>query len=185
MELINQIGHLQHWGLSPAQNLLKHVKAQPREEGGERPLRVLMSGVSDVRHILKTLCDIEVEEAESKRQKFSRVEIYFHETNKELLCRCLLFLHVLHETSLNFEERIELFLDLYGNAMIKYSSIHHLQGEEREVPAELQRRPAQLHPRREERGHSHQEARLPQAPEVLRAGRDERDSPVLVKYPSA
>jgi hypothetical protein len=72
-----------------------------------------MSGCSDIRHILKTICDVCLD------GKFNKVEVYFHETQKELICRALLFLHIIHEANLNYEERIELFLDLYGNAKIK------------------------------------------------------------------
>jgi hypothetical protein len=35
---------------------------------------------------------------------------------------------VLHETALNFDERIELFLDLFGNAMVKYALTHTEKG---------------------------------------------------------
>lgn len=114
MEIVNQIGHVQFWGMSPACNLLELYPPT-----AEKPVRILMSGCSDPRHILKTLCDV----AQQKRN-YPSIEIYFHETNKELLSRCLLLLHVLHETALNFDERIELFLDLFGNAMIKYSLSH-------------------------------------------------------------
>ena len=55
MELVNMIGHMQHWGLTPAANLLHHY---PFPSHPERPLRILISGTSDIRHILKTLCDI-------------------------------------------------------------------------------------------------------------------------------
>ena len=75
-----------------------------------------MSGCSDIRHLLKTICDIS-----NEGRKYAKIEFYFHETNRELLARCLLLLHIIHETHLNFDERIELFLDLFGNAMIKYS----------------------------------------------------------------
>lgn len=120
MEIVNQIGHVQYWGMSPAANVLQHLQSATPE----RPVRILMSGCSDVRHILKTLCDIDAEGSGS----FGSIEVYFHETNKELLCRCLLLLHVLHETALNFDERIELFLDLFGNAMVKYAAVHAERG---------------------------------------------------------
>ena len=55
MELITQIGHLQHWGLTPAVNILKHY---PFTNHPNRPLRMLVSGCADIRHILKTLCDL-------------------------------------------------------------------------------------------------------------------------------
>ena len=55
MELISQIGHLQHWGLTPAANLLAHY---PFANHPNRPLRILVSGCADIRHILKTICDL-------------------------------------------------------------------------------------------------------------------------------
>ena len=113
MELVNQIGHIQHWGLTPACHLLA---VYPFASHPPRPLRILISGTADIRHILKTLCDLN----ENPPAQKPSIEIYFHETNKELLCRALLFLHIIHETNLSLSERIELFLDLYGNAMIKY-----------------------------------------------------------------
>lgn len=70
--------------------------------------------------MLKTLCDV------CLAGKFSSVEVYFHETSKELICRALLLLHVLHEQNLNFDERVELFLDLYANALIKEKSAKYL-----------------------------------------------------------
>lgn len=55
MEILNQIGHLQHWGLTPAAHLLKHYSF---EKHPQRPLRLLLSGSADIRHLLKTLCDL-------------------------------------------------------------------------------------------------------------------------------
>lgn len=66
MEIVNQIGHVQYWGLSPAANLLQHYK-------GEGPVRLLLTGCSDIRHILKTLADIS-----AQGRAFSSVEVYFH-----------------------------------------------------------------------------------------------------------
>lgn len=68
MEIVNQIGHIQYWGLSPACNLLQHHK-----DSEEKPVKVLMSGCSDIRHLLKTICDISKE-----GRKYSKVEFYFH-----------------------------------------------------------------------------------------------------------
>lgn len=65
-------------------------------------MKVLLTGTCDIRHILKTLADIDI--AQSPQPK--KIEIYFHEIHKELLCRALLFLHIIHETQLNFEERV-------------------------------------------------------------------------------
>lgn len=120
MEIVNQMGHIQHWGISPAADLSAFETAHPAPS----PYRVLLSGCSDIRHILKTLCDLGQRETSSGKRQFTCIEFYVHETNKELLCRSLLFLHIIHETHLSFEERIEIFLDLYGNAMIKYHFLY-------------------------------------------------------------
>lgn len=63
MEIVNQIGHIQYWGLSPAANLLQHHKGDE-----EKGVKVLMSGCSDIRHLLKTICDIQKE-----GRKYSKV----------------------------------------------------------------------------------------------------------------
>ena len=87
------IGHLQHWGLTPAAHLLRYY---PFESHPARPVRLLISGTSDIRHIMKTLCDL----GENAPEPKPTIEIYLHETNKELLCRALLFLHIIQETEL-------------------------------------------------------------------------------------
>jgi hypothetical protein len=51
MEIVNQMGHIQHWGISPAADLSAFETAHPAPS----PYRVLLSGCSDIRHILKTL----------------------------------------------------------------------------------------------------------------------------------
>lgn len=50
MEVINQIGHVQFWGMSPAMSFLADCT--------EPSVKVLLTGCSDVRHILKTICDV-------------------------------------------------------------------------------------------------------------------------------
>ena len=114
MEVLNQIGHLQYWGISPAINFLRDTDPTPE------PVRVLMTGCSDIRHILKTVSDV------CTLHQFKTIEIYFHETQKEILCRLFLFLHVIHEQNLNFDERVELFLDLYGNTLVKEKDAQYL-----------------------------------------------------------
>jgi hypothetical protein len=77
MEIVNQIGHVQYWGMSPAANVLQHHKnASP-----ETPVRILMSGCSDIRHILKTICDISIQERKGG-SRYGTIEVYFHETNR-------------------------------------------------------------------------------------------------------
>ena len=47
------------------------------------------------------------------------INIYLHEKDLECLCRALLLLTVICETQLSQRERMELFLDLYANSMIR------------------------------------------------------------------
>ena len=96
MEVLNQIGHIQYWGISPAINFLADVDVEDIESEGNI-LRVLMTGCSDIRHILKTISEV------CTLNKLQHVEVYFHETQKELLCRAFLFLHIIHEQNLNFD----------------------------------------------------------------------------------
>lgn len=73
---------------------------------------------------MKTLAESDILRESKNWQSPIKLQIHFHEASKELLCRSILFLHILHENNLNFDERIELFLDLYANSKIKYFSLY-------------------------------------------------------------
>ena len=50
MEIIEQIGFIHYWGLSPSLNLLD-------DNADDDNIKILLTGVSDIRHILKTIAD--------------------------------------------------------------------------------------------------------------------------------
>jgi dynein assembly factor 3 len=54
------------------------------------------------------------------------MNIYYHEKNKELICRLLLLLEIANFDALNFRERTELFLDIFGNSMIRDKSQRYI-----------------------------------------------------------
>ena len=56
------------------------------------------------------------------------INIYLHDQNYEVLGRALLFLTLICETSISKRERMELFLDLYGNSLIRDKTDNYLQG---------------------------------------------------------
>ena len=56
-----------------------------------------------------------------------------HERQKENLCRALLFLTLLCETQLPARERQEMFLDLYGNALLRDKTALYLDGVAKEL----------------------------------------------------
>jgi dynein assembly factor 3 len=66
-----------------------------------------------------------VPKLEKKRE--NPINIYLHEKDLECLCRALLLLTVICETQLSQRERMELFLDLYANSMIRERTNAYLQ----------------------------------------------------------
>lgn len=69
----------------------------------------------DARHILKTVCDI----LPLEKDREHPINIYFHEKNKENLARVVLFMSLFCETGLSQRERMELYLDIFGNCLIR------------------------------------------------------------------
>ncbi len=90
----------------------------------DRDLNFLVSETSDLRHILKSISDL----VPLKRQRQHKLNIYIHEKQFECLARDLLFLTIICETSLSKRERMELFMDLYSNVIIRDKTDAYLQG---------------------------------------------------------
>lgn len=67
MEILESIGFTHFWGLSPALNVID-------KEYEKDTLNVLLSGTSDLRHILKTLAD-NLEDPKN----IKNINFYFHE----------------------------------------------------------------------------------------------------------
>lgn len=83
----------------------------------------------DARHILKTVSDI----VPLKKERKNPINIFLHEKNKENLARTILLLTLVCETGLSARERMEIFLDLYGNCLIRDKSSQYLQGINKEL----------------------------------------------------
>ena len=77
---------------------------------------MLLSEVADIRHILKTLSDA-LPLPRGPRQH--TLNIYLHDRHLEVLARALLFLTLICETGYAKRERMELFMDLYGNCKLR------------------------------------------------------------------
>ena len=76
-------------------------------------MNILITGCSDIRHVLKTTCDA------IHAKVNNQITFYIHEKQLELLARNLLELSIIHETHLNVRERVELYFDVFGNAINK------------------------------------------------------------------
>ena len=124
---MESIGFLSHYGYSPAINVLESPPELLREDTGD--VHVLLSETFDTRHLLKTLAD-------SLHAGFARehaVHFHVHERHAELLCRALLQLTIATDTQLTIRERMELFLDLYGNVMVREKAAQYLHEAEHEL----------------------------------------------------
>ena len=86
---------------------------------------MLLSEVADIRHILKTLSDA-LPLPNGPRQH--TLNIYIHDKQLEVLARALLFLTLFCETGYAKRERMELFMDLYGNCKLRDKTDAYLQG---------------------------------------------------------
>jgi hypothetical protein len=62
------------------------------------------------------------------KDRHHKLNIYIHEKEHGVLARDLLFLTIMCETSLSKRERMELFIDLYANCLLRDKTDSYLQG---------------------------------------------------------
>ncbi|XP_046858961.1 dynein axonemal assembly factor 3-like isoform X2 [Xenia sp. Carnegie-2017] len=110
--MVGPYGAVTWWGFSPALDL--------REECH---LNILLVGCGDCRHVLKTLAKT------YKWKKDYQLHIYVVESNLELLARHLLLLGIAKESkeNLGLQEKCELFLELFGNSLIRPQTSEYIQ----------------------------------------------------------
>ena len=91
------LGMIMLWGHTPAINCFKGVdNVDVQKDDGE--INILMSETGgDARHVLKTLADI----LPLKKPRENKINIYFHEGQKECLARLVLFFTIFCETGLS------------------------------------------------------------------------------------
>lgn len=104
MDIAESIGFVQFWGFTPSANLL--------ETGSNSEKKIFLSGLSDIRHILRTL-------SENSLSSGFPLTFYLHENNKEVLARQMFFIYLINDMALPIRERVELFLEVYGNCLIR------------------------------------------------------------------
>jgi len=80
-----------------------------------------MSNTNDIRHILKTC----FENFEQKKNKI-KLRFYVFEKQKENLARLLVFMHIIHDLQLSMRDRIELFMEIYGNTLLSSRTADYL-----------------------------------------------------------
>ncbi|CAF1411525.1 unnamed protein product [Adineta steineri] len=107
-------GNITFWGYSPSLDLTKYIDKQSEE----LPIRLLLIGSGDLRHIFHTLASTT-----------SPVHIYILESQLEIYARHLLFLQLLF-TSVNqigLQEKCEHYLELFANLHINTHTEQYLK----------------------------------------------------------
>jgi len=115
METLNSIGFVNFWGVTPAMNILKYSDIKNKTN-----INILISNTNDIRHILKTVSK-SLENINSTDTNLSNLQpyinFYFLESCKENLTRAILFLHIIHDKKFSIRDRVEIFMDIYGNTL--------------------------------------------------------------------
>lgn len=130
--MVDGFGAITWWGFSPAldlqdkyQSLVSKVKDLKISEDGsteQEMCNLLIIGAGDCRHILKTI-------AHAHRHTKRNLNIYVVENNLEIYGRDLLLLSIALELKdrLGLQEKTELFLELFGNSLVRPQSREYLQ----------------------------------------------------------
>lgn len=94
------------------QNNEEDVAVAPLSEDGA--INFLIVGGADLRHVVKT-----VARQRSAGGPRRRLRFFLHERHHEVLARHVLFLQIANNTRLSARERMETFLSLYGNTLVR------------------------------------------------------------------
>ncbi|PFX30585.1 Dynein assembly factor 3, axonemal [Stylophora pistillata] len=126
-------GAITWWGFSPAldlqgryQSLASKLKglniSEPDASNKQGKCNILLIGAGDCRHILKTI-------VHSYRRVKRELCIFVVENNLELYARHLLLLSIALEPKkkLGLQEKTELFLELFGNSLVRPQASDYLQ----------------------------------------------------------
>ncbi|OCT72926.1 dynein assembly factor 3, axonemal isoform X2 [Xenopus laevis] len=114
------------WGFSPALDLQVHCLQGTIQHltssDGLPELNILLVGGGDGRHLLKTIC-------QASRWPHRKLKFFIIESDLELLARHMLFLSLAleHPEQMGLQEKSELFLELFGNSLIRSKTANYLQ----------------------------------------------------------
>ena len=117
------IGNIPWWGFSPAEDLLKVIENSSKVNNKE--LHFLVIGSGDGRHILKTVSQI--------KDKSLHLNFYIVENNLELIARQMLFLNLAVDKSHGLQEKVFLYLDLFGNTLMRKVTEEYLHSAANEM----------------------------------------------------
>jgi dynein assembly factor 3 len=123
-------GNINWWSFSPAldlnslynkkiSNVTNKISKNDQEKQQPKELNILLINAGDQSHILKTL---------STKPKDLKIRIFIYEKLLELYARDLLLLSIAlqHPAKMSMQEKTELYLELYGNLLIREYSANFI-----------------------------------------------------------
>jgi len=122
MALSVGLGHHGFWGYSSSFDFIRAISSTggiPIE--GEIPIRILLVNAGDIRHILTTI---------SRRRRHSTlppIHFYLLDTPIEVLARCLILLEVLHDFEIPIRQRVNIYLEIFGNVKVQERTSRYLE----------------------------------------------------------
>lgn len=77
---------------------------------------ILLSGAADLRHVIKTAAKFH---RSNLKKRGKKLRFFLHDQQPEVSARHLLFMQIICNKGLSARERAEIFLSLYGNALVR------------------------------------------------------------------
>ena len=125
MDVLNSIGFVNFWGVTPFVNLFETEEELIKNTSNKDPVNVLLSNSNDLRHFIFTIYKLFVNQKE-KGVEFRPINFYIHEDHLEVLCRDLLFIHLLTDRNKSIIERCEMLMEIYGNCLLPSRTIDYI-----------------------------------------------------------
>ena len=124
MDLLNSLGFVNFWGVTPFMNLFE-TESEIIKNPKTKEVNVLISNSNDIHHFLYTIYKLFVSQREDK-VTYPLINFYIHEDHRENLCRFLLFIHLLTDRTKSVIERVEMFMEIYGNTLLPSRTIDYI-----------------------------------------------------------
>ena len=125
MDVLNSIGFVNFWGVTPYINLFETEDELIKNTSIKDPVNVLVSNSNDLRHFIFTVYKLFVSQKE-KGTEYRPINFYIHEDHLEVLCRDLLFLHLITDRNKSIIERCEMIMEIYGNCLLPSRTIDYI-----------------------------------------------------------
>ena len=122
---MNSIGFVNFWGVTPFINLVETEEELVKNTSIKDPLNILVSSSNDLRHFIYTVYKLFVSQKE-KKTEYRPINFYIHEDHLEVLCRDLLFIHLITDRNKSIIERCEMLMEIYGNCLLPSRTIDYI-----------------------------------------------------------